>query len=107
MHDRSDRLLLALTREMRDARGDLVALKKNGNGIRWTKWLLSIVAALIAAGVVSSVRTYSHLEALTVNVELFRAEVDRRFDSVTRDIDLLDAKLDRHNAAGALRENGP
>jgi hypothetical protein len=99
MHDRSDRLLLALTREMRDAREDLVALKKNGNGVKWTKWLLGIVAVLIAAGVISSVRTYSHLEALTVNVQLFRAEVDRRFDSVTRDIDNLDVKLDRHSAA--------
>lgn len=94
----SDQAILALTREMRAAREDLKAIRSKGeNGVPrgWIKWILGILGVLIAAGVVSNIRTYSDVQALTVNVQLFRAEVQREFDRQEREMTSLTDKVDR------------
>lgn len=102
----SDRLLLALTQEMRAAREDLKAIKNNGNGgipRGWVKWILGIVAGLIVIGVASNVRSSANVQAdvkaLTTNVQLLRVEVQREFDRQERELNTLNAKVDRHMAA--------
>lgn len=59
-------------------------------------WIMGIVAALLAAGVVGSIATFASVQRLDASVILMHDQLQRELDQEHDEIRLLGQKLDTH-----------
>ena len=73
------------------------SIMANSNGKNgFLPWILGILGALFAAGVVASVGTAVTVGRMDENLGLFRAEAAKEFNRQEMDINQLERKIDAH-----------
>jgi len=98
-NDQLEAVITELRSAVRDVRGkERKSLPGQSNG--WASWVLGVVAILLTAGVMASIKTSASVSSIQTDLGLLRVEVGREFSRQQLELRYLDARVDNHLTGG-------